>query len=77
MKFCFPGFLQRRVKRLICQSHGETYPDVWGLSGSYADSAVPHEQCHHGVGVQRNVPGKTDCTRVCGETFIKVRISFF
>lgn len=68
-------FPQRCIKGLVSQPDGETYPDVWGLCGPYADSSVPHEQCHHGLGLQRNVPGSTDCSQLRGETFIKVRSS--
>lgn len=66
--------VQRCIKRLVSQSHGETYPDVWKLSGPYADSSVPYEQCHHGVGLQRDVPGKTDSSQLCREAFIEVNI---
>lgn len=64
--------VQSCIKRFVPQSDGETHPDVWGLSGPYANSSVPHEQSHHGLGLQADVSGKTDCSQLSGETFIKV-----
>lgn len=63
------------IKRFVSQPYGETYPDVWGLSGPYANSSVPHEQRHHGVGLQRDVPGKTNGSQLCRETRVKVSAS--
>lgn len=62
------------IKRLVSESHGKINPDVWRLSGPYAHSPVPHEQCHNGLGLQRDVPGQTNCSQLCGETFIEVSL---
>lgn len=72
MLFCC---IQGCIKRLISESYGETYPDVRGLGGSYADSSVPHEQCHYAVGLQGDVPWKTDRSQLCGGTFTEVRLN--
>lgn len=67
--------IQCCFKRVVSQSYGETHSDVRGFSGPDANSSVPHEQLHHGLGLQTDVPRKTDCSQLGGETFIKVSVS--
>lgn len=69
---CVP---QGCIKRPVPQSYGETYPVVRGLCGPYAYGSVPHEQCHHGVGFQPDVPGKTNSSQLCGKSCVKVSLS--
>lgn len=63
------------IQRPVPQSYGETYPDVRGLSGPHAYSSVPHEQRHHGVGLQRDVPGQTNSSQLCRDASVKVSVS--
>lgn len=67
--------LQGCIKRFISEPHGTTDPDVWRLGGPYANSSVPHEQCHHGVGFQKHVQWATNCSQLSGGTFIEVSFS--
>lgn len=71
MFFCC-SLLQGCIKRPISEPHGTTDPDVRRLGGPYANSSVPHEQCHHGVGFQKHVQWTTNCSQLSGETFIEV-----
>lgn len=68
------ALLQGCIKRLISEPHGTTDPDVRRLGGPYANSSVPHEQCHHGVGLQKHVQWKTNRSQLSGEAFVEVSV---